>query len=55
MIIHLGGVAQLALLTGNLDTAFRTGSLPFWPVSALKIGLSAALVAGVSSKVAKFL
>ena len=52
-IIHLGGVAQLALLTGNLATAFRTGSLPFLSVSVLKAGLAAALVAGVSPKVAK--
>jgi biotin transport system substrate-specific component len=54
-VIHLGGVAQLALLTGDLATAFRTGSLPFLPVSALKAGLAAALVAGASPKVTKLL
>jgi biotin transport system substrate-specific component len=55
VVIHLGGVAQLALLTGDLATAFRTGSLPFVSVSALKAALAAALVAGVSPKLAKLL
>lgn len=55
MIIHVGGVAQLALLTGDPGTAFRTGSLPFLSVSLLKIGLAAALVAGVSPKLGRLL
>jgi biotin transport system substrate-specific component len=52
-IIHVGGVAQLALLTGDLGAAVRTGSLPFLSVSVLKVGLAAALVAGLSPKVTK--
>jgi len=55
VIIHAGGVAQLALLTGDLGTAFRTGSLPFLSVSLLKTGLAAALLAGLSSKVTRLL
>ena len=54
-IIHLGGVAQLAVLTGSVDVAVRTGSLPFLPVSLIKAGLAAALVAGISPKVTKLL
>ena len=46
VIIHAGGVAQLALLSGDLGAAFRLGSLPFLSVSLLKIGLAAALVTG---------
>ncbi|HQR18119.1 MAG TPA: biotin transporter BioY [Gemmatimonadales bacterium] len=53
VIIHLGGVAQLALLSGDLGAAVRLGSLPFLSVSLLKTGLAAALVAGVSSKLAR--
>lgn len=53
VIIHLGGVAQLALLSGDLSAAFRLGSLPFLPVSVLKVGLAAALVSGVAPKLAK--
>jgi len=55
VVIHLGGVAQLALLTGDPVTAFRTGSLPFLSVSVLKAGLAAALVTGLSPKIAKLL
>jgi biotin transport system substrate-specific component len=29
LVIHAGGVAQLAVLTGNWDIAFQMGSLPF--------------------------
>jgi len=52
-IIHLGGVAQLALLSGDIGSAMRLGSLPFLSVSVLKVGLAAALVAGVSPKLAR--
>ena len=53
LIIHAGGVAQLALLNGDLGAAFALGSLPFLPVSLLKVGLAAALVRGISPKPAK--
>jgi biotin transporter BioY len=29
VVIHVGGVAQLAILGGDLGTAIRIGSLPF--------------------------
>jgi biotin transport system substrate-specific component len=54
-VVHLGGVAQLAVLTGDLDTAIRLGSAPFLGVSALKAGLAAALVAGVHPALSKLL
>ena len=53
VIIHLGGVAQLALLSGGLAAAVRLGSLPFLSVSLLKTGLAAALVTAASSKRAR--
>lgn len=53
VIIHLGGVAQLGLLSGDFGAAVRLGSLPFLSVSLLKTGLAAALVTGVSSKLAR--
>lgn len=37
VIIHLGGVSQLAVLGGDLSTAIRIGSLPFLPGDALKL------------------
>jgi len=55
VIIHLGGMAQLALLSGDPAAAFRLGSLPFLPVSGLKVGLAAALVTGISPKLTKLL
>jgi biotin transport system substrate-specific component len=53
VVIHLGGVAQLALLSGSLDTAVRLGSAPFLLVSLLKVALAAALVAGIAPKLAR--
>jgi biotin transport system substrate-specific component len=53
VLIHLGGVAQLTLLSGDLGAAVRLGSLPFLSVSLLKVGLAAALVVGVSPKLAR--
>ena len=54
-VVHIGGVAQLAVLTGDLDTAIRIGSAPFLGVSALKAGLAAAIVAGVHPTLSKLL
>ncbi len=36
-VIHLGGVAQLAVLTGDLQSAVRLGSLPFVPLDLFKL------------------
>jgi biotin transport system substrate-specific component len=52
-IVHLGGVAQLALLSGDLGAAFRLGSLPFLPVSLIKVGLAAGLVTVLAPKLAR--
>jgi biotin transport system substrate-specific component len=44
VIIHLGGVAQLALLGGDPGLAFRVGFLPFLTGDLLKVGLAAAII-----------
>lgn len=43
-IIHLGGVAQLAVLGGDPSLAFRVGVLPFLTGDLLKVGLAAAVI-----------
>lgn len=42
-VIHLGGVMQLAVLSGDLGAGVRMGSLPFLPLDLLKL-LVAALI-----------
>jgi biotin transport system substrate-specific component len=54
-VVHIGGVAQLAILTGDLAAAIRLGSVPFLGVSALKAGLGAALVSGAHPTLSKIL
>jgi biotin transport system substrate-specific component len=46
-VIHLGGVAQLALLGGDASAAFRVGFVPFFTGDLLKVGLAAAVILGV--------
>ena len=43
-VIHLGGVAHLALLGGDPAVAFRVGFVPFLTGDLLKVGLAAALI-----------
>jgi biotin transport system substrate-specific component len=43
-IIHLGGVAHLALLGGDPALAFRIGFVPFLTGDLLKVGLAAAII-----------
>jgi biotin transport system substrate-specific component len=43
-IIHIGGVAQLALLGGDPALAFRLGFIPFLTGDLLKVGLAAAVI-----------
>jgi biotin transport system substrate-specific component len=50
VIIHLGGVAQLALLGGDPALAFRVGFLPFLTGDLLKIGLAAAVILAVGPR-----
>jgi len=51
VLIHVGGVAQLALLGGDASTAFRVGFVPFLTGDLLKVGLAAAVILGLGSRV----
>ena len=51
VVILAGGVAQLALLGGNPSAAFRMGFVPFFTGDLLKVGLAAALILGLRSRV----
>lgn len=44
LIIHAGGVAQLALLGGDPAQAFRYGFIPFFTGDLVKIGIAAAII-----------
>ena len=44
VVIHLGGVAQLALLGGDPALALRIGFVPFLTGDLLKVGLAAGLI-----------
>ncbi len=50
-VIHLGGIAHLALLGGDPALAFRVGFVPFFSGDLLKIGLAAAAILGAGPKV----
>jgi biotin transport system substrate-specific component len=45
LVIHLGGLAQLAILTGSLASAVLAGVLPFAAADAVK-AVAAALISG---------
>jgi biotin transport system substrate-specific component len=47
VVIHAGGVAQLAVLGGDPTLAFRVGFVPFLTGDLLKVGLAAAVVLGL--------
>ncbi|MBA3498532.1 MAG: biotin transporter BioY [Gemmatimonadales bacterium] len=51
VVIHTGGVAQLALLGGDPALAFRVGFVPFLTGDLLKVGLAAAVILGGRSMV----
>jgi biotin transport system substrate-specific component len=44
VVIHLGGSAQLAILTGDVGAATRVGLIPFLTGDLLKVGLATLLV-----------
>ena len=44
VVIHAGGVAQLAVLGGDPAAAFRLGFLPFFANDLIKAGLAALLI-----------
>ncbi len=50
-VIHLGGTAHLALLSGDPTAAFRVGFKPFFTGDLLKVGLAAAVILGAGPKV----
>jgi biotin transport system substrate-specific component len=51
VVIHVGGVAQLALLTGHPGRAFQIGFVPFLTGDLLKVGIAAAVILGAGSTV----
>jgi len=51
VVIHVGGVAQLALLTGDPARAFRIGFVPFLSGDLLKVGIAAAVILGAGPAV----
>jgi biotin transport system substrate-specific component len=55
VIIHAGGVAQLALLGGDPSFAMRVGFVPFLTGDLLKVGLAAALILVTGPKVRSLL
>jgi biotin transporter BioY len=51
VVIHVGGVAQLALLTGDPARAFRMGLVPFLTGDLLKVGMAALAILGAGPAV----
>jgi biotin transport system substrate-specific component len=43
-VIHVGGVSQLTLITGNAAAAYRLGFVPFFANDLVKVGLAALLI-----------
>jgi biotin transport system substrate-specific component len=55
VIIHVGGVAQLALLGGDPSLAFRMGFVPFLTGDLIKVGLAAVLILVAGPKIRSLL
>jgi biotin transport system substrate-specific component len=55
VVIHAGGVAQLALLGGDPQLAFRVGFLPFLTGDLLKVGLAALIILAAGPKIRSLL
>ncbi len=51
VLIHVGGVAQLALLGGDTSLAFRVGFVPFLTGDLIKLGLAAMLILVAGPKI----
>jgi biotin transport system substrate-specific component len=51
VLIHVGGVAQLALLGGDASLAFRIGFVPFLTGDLIKLGLAAMLILVAGPKI----
>jgi biotin transport system substrate-specific component len=50
-LIHLGGLAQLAVLSGGIERAFEIGSRPFLLADALKAGFAGLVVRRLAQSV----
>lgn len=50
VVIHVGGVSQLAILGGDPALAMRHGFVPFLTGDLLKIGLSALVILGLGGR-----
>lgn len=55
VIIHVGGVAHLALLGGDPGLAFRVGFIPFLTGDLLKVGLAALIILAAGPKIRSLL
>ena len=55
VVIHAGGVAQLALLGGDPALAFRMGFIPFLTGDLIKVGLAAVLILVAGPKIRSLL
>jgi biotin transport system substrate-specific component len=55
VIIHVGGVAQLAVLGGDTSLAFRMGFVPFLTGDLIKVGLAAMLILVAGPKIRSLL
>jgi len=51
VLIHLGGVAQLGLLTGSVEQAARLGAVPFLIGDVAKVGVAGLVLARLSSSI----
>jgi len=47
LVIHIGGVSQLALLSGSPEAAYRLGFRPFFANDLVKVGLAALVILGL--------
>ena len=47
LVIHIGGVSQLALLSGSPEVAYRLGFRPFFVNDLVKVGLAALVILGL--------
>jgi biotin transport system substrate-specific component len=54
-MIHIGGVAQLAMLGGDPALALRVGFVPFLTGDLLKVGLAAVLILAAGPKIRSLL
>ena len=55
VIIHLGGLAQLTVITGDLGNAFRMGTLPFLAGDVVKVVLATVGVTALGPAIRRLL